>query len=299
MKNNKNGFVIPLIIAIVAILTLGGVFLVTKNKEVEAPLVVKTNFISGTADQKRIILNDFMSKVVNYNSISIPKDNQTKIDEIVPYIPDVIDAITDVTLLPIENDKGWDVYHYANTIMCVFAKRVDNIQRCKDPEYSFDDNSDLVNDVKRRVVRDNWLKWWSDYENSVKNITNTISTTTPIVGGDKDVHGCIGSAGYSWCEVKNKCLRVWEEKCENTPINSGPGDKDGSVACTMDAMMCPDGTYVGRSAPDCKFICPAVEPNIGAGENGFCGGIAGIRCASGLTCKYDGTYPDAGGKCIK
>ena len=77
-----------------------------------------------------------------------------------------------------------------------------------------------------------------------------------IVGGDKDEHGCLGPAGYSWCAVKNKCLRVWEEKCEVTPINSGPGDKDGFVACTMDAMMCPDGTYVGRSAPDCKFICP-------------------------------------------
>jgi len=36
----------------------------------------------------------------------------------------------------------------------------------------------------------------------------------PIVGGDKDNHGCIGSAGYSWCATKNKCLRVWEESCE-------------------------------------------------------------------------------------
>ena len=26
----------------------------------------------------------------------------------------------------------------------------------------------------------------------------------------------------------------------------------------MDAMLCPDGTYVGRSGPDCQFICPAV-----------------------------------------
>lgn len=36
-----------------------------------------------------------------------------------------------------------------------------------------------------------------------------------IVGGDKDIHGCIGSAGYSWCETKQKCLRIWEEKCES------------------------------------------------------------------------------------
>ena len=35
----------------------------------------------------------------------------------------------------------------------------------------------------------------------------------PIVGGDKDEHGCIGSAGYQWCENKQKCLRIWEEDC--------------------------------------------------------------------------------------
>lgn len=35
-----------------------------------------------------------------------------------------------------------------------------------------------------------------------------------IVGSDRDIHGCIGSAGYSWCELKQKCLRAWEEKCE-------------------------------------------------------------------------------------
>lgn len=34
-----------------------------------------------------------------------------------------------------------------------------------------------------------------------------------LVGNDKDEHGCIGSAGYSWCEAKNKCLRSWEEAC--------------------------------------------------------------------------------------
>ncbi len=35
-----------------------------------------------------------------------------------------------------------------------------------------------------------------------------------IVGGDRDEHGCIGSAGYSWCALKNKCLRIWEENCD-------------------------------------------------------------------------------------
>ncbi len=30
----------------------------------------------------------------------------------------------------------------------------------------------------------------------------------------------------------------------------------GEVACTMDAMMCPDGSYVGRSGANCEFVCP-------------------------------------------
>jgi hypothetical protein len=34
-----------------------------------------------------------------------------------------------------------------------------------------------------------------------------------IVGGDRDEHGCIPSAGYSWCGAKEKCLRIWEEAC--------------------------------------------------------------------------------------
>ena len=37
-----------------------------------------------------------------------------------------------------------------------------------------------------------------------------------IVGGDKDAHGCLGSAGYSWCEAKSSCIRPWEEYCTAT-----------------------------------------------------------------------------------
>lgn len=45
------------------------------------------------------------------------------------------------------------------------------------------------------------------------------SVQAPIVGGDKDIHGCVGSAGYSWCELKQKCLRVWEEPCAKAEVN--------------------------------------------------------------------------------
>jgi Immunoglobulin-like domain of bacterial spore germination len=29
------------------------------------------------------------------------------------------------------------------------------------------------------------------------------------------------------------------------------------VVCTADAMQCPDGLFVGRSGPNCEFVCPA------------------------------------------
>lgn len=36
-------------------------------------------------------------------------------------------------------------------------------------------------------------------------------------GSDRDSHGCIPSAGYTWCEEKQKCLRPWEENCTVMP----------------------------------------------------------------------------------
>ena len=38
--------------------------------------------------------------------------------------------------------------------------------------------------------------------------------TTPqqetMVGGDRDEHGCIGSAGYTWSALRGECIQVFE-----------------------------------------------------------------------------------------
>jgi len=44
----------------------------------------------------------------------------------------------------------------------------------------------------------------------------------PMVGNDRDEHGCIGSAGYVWCESKRKCIRLFEESCESLEMPSEP-----------------------------------------------------------------------------
>ena len=46
--------------------------------------------------------------------------------------------------------------------------------------------------------------------------------------------------------------------------NANPAEefKDNPVACTMDAMQCTDGSWVGRSGPSCEFACaPAAAEN--------------------------------------
>jgi len=70
------------------------------------------------------------------------------------------------------------------------------------------------------------------------------------------------------------------------------------IACTQEALICPDGSSVSRSGPKCEFSpCPTIVKKPKQGK--FCGGIAGIKCPDGFVCKYSGNYPDAGGTCVK
>lgn len=57
--------------------------------------------------------------------------------------------------------------------------------------------------------------WWNPFSWGFwSKIFHNQTQEQKLIGGDKDSHGCLIAAGYSWCEVKNKCLRTWEEKCE-------------------------------------------------------------------------------------
>ena len=45
---------------------------------------------------------------------------------------------------------------------------------------------------------------------------------TKVVGGDRDVHGCIASAGYTYSQLRNECVRVFEQKIK---LNEVKADK--------------------------------------------------------------------------
>lgn len=44
----------------------------------------------------------------------------------------------------------------------------------------------------------------------------TLATTinARVLGACYDDHDCMTCAGYSWCEKLSKCLRMWENECE-------------------------------------------------------------------------------------
>lgn len=52
--------------------------------------------------------------------------------------------------------------------------------------------------------------------------TVTIMSKEQLVGGDRDKHGCIGSAGYTWSNIQNKCVRIFEVGIRLNPSQLEP-----------------------------------------------------------------------------
>lgn len=59
---------------------------------------------------------------------------------------------------------------------------------------------------------------------------------TEIVGDDKDEHGCIASAGYTWSEVQKDCIRLWEKGGRLASVDDAEN--------TLFIVFSPDSTQV-------------------------------------------------------
>ncbi len=86
------------------------------------------------------------------------------------------------------------------------------------------------------------------------------------------------------------------------PDNTYPTEEE-QVFCTMEAKLCPDGSYVGRTGKDCHFAdCPIVQGktesiSLGLGKTGTIASItitpkeiiSDSRCPVGVQCVWEGT----------
>lgn len=59
---------------------------------------------------------------------------------------------------------------------------------------------------------------------------------TAMAGNDKDEHGCLPSAGYTWSEVQKDCIRLWEKGVRMTSVPD--------AAKTLFLVFSPDSTKV-------------------------------------------------------
>ena len=62
--------------------------------------------------------------------------------------------------------------------------------------------------------------------------TSPTASGQTLPGADRDEHNCLASAGYQWCAVSQKCLRLFEEDC------SIPADF-ATPCANKDEMYCP------------------------------------------------------------
>ena len=67
--------------------------------------------------------------------------------------------------------------------------------------------------VRKNIVWDTVGLYGVEWRLIVADVVDAAARKAPMPGSDRDAHGCIGSAGYSWCESRQKCLRIWEEPC--------------------------------------------------------------------------------------
>lgn len=74
------------------------------------------------------------------------------------------------------------------------------------------------------------------------------------------MNGCADTCQYIRNPAATSCIQATTKSCDCGSDKCWTGKEceanEEPIACTMDAKMCPDGTYVGRSGPNCEFRCP-------------------------------------------
>ncbi len=92
----------------------------------------------------------------------------------------------------------------------------------------------------------------------------TIAERSCIKGGEALSSGMYNENSKTWWydanlnATKPGCnpACVVNEETKTAEINWRCTGLKMPVACTMDAKQCPDGSYLGRTGPDCEFVCP-------------------------------------------
>jgi hypothetical protein len=103
------------------------------------------------------------------------------------------------------------------------------------------------------------------------------------IGGDTDPHGCLPAAGYSWCELKQKCLREWIEPCDSIINLTEASEIAKNSSCMNVGNLTNKSSYnnvtdtwwldLDTIKPGCAPACVVYEKNKSAEVNWRCTGL--------------------------
>jgi len=73
-------------------------------------------------------------------------------------------------------------------------------------------------------------------ENIFSNVNNIKASPEESIDW-RDEHDCLINDGFTWCAVRNKCLREWEEPCNKTASSSASAQETGSATRVAFALI--------------------------------------------------------------
>ncbi len=80
--------------------------------------------------------------------------------------------------------------------------------------------------------------------------------------------------------------------------SSPPGNPNPGPGCTMEAKLCPDGSYVERSGPNCEFApCPGANDPRGCTEEARQCPDGSVVVRTGPNCEFTPCPVNGGGAC--
>ncbi len=220
MNQLRKGFILPVIVAIVAILGIGAVVYFAPSKNTaEAPVVD----VVDTSDWKTCI-NKKYSYEVKYPATW----NVWEKDSGGPFFPSSCDSDNPLVFSPSSKSSTWIMIEPTDVQGGSIFSNCNSVYECLSRaglEYN-----------ETSVADGNGLFKVSENTRVLYSFMNKYFYTIFIHIGSSD--------NVSVIKTIISTLKF------TTPKTEEP------IACTMDAYMCPGGSYVGRSGPKCEFVCP-------------------------------------------
>jgi hypothetical protein len=224
----QKGF-IPVLLILLGLVIIGGGVYFYKSASLTDEVIDSPEDISKvlTSSQKEIPKEE---KLKTYNSLkhgySFLYDEKTEIK--------AIDSSSDPTAcLSIKKGYGYILVNSKAQIPCgITGVGIDMIRTIQEITIDGDKYS-----AAGFVSKNN---------RSVSNFSVDINNKTSITFGVKSDNDMVNLTNEEYSKAIEDVKKIL----------SSLNFVDEAVACTMDAMQCPDGSYVGRSGPDCEFVCP-------------------------------------------